>query len=45
MQRYYFHIGLQEKDFDRVAEIFMPGAITSGDLIENDDSNSEVQKA
>ena len=40
-----FHIGLQEKDFDRVAEIFMPGAITSGDLIENDDSNSEVQKA
>ncbi|MBN44633.1 MAG: serine hydrolase [Rhodobiaceae bacterium] len=40
-----FHIGLKEKDFDRVAEIFMPGAITSGDLIENDNSESEVEKA
>jgi len=40
-----FHIGLQEKDFDRVAEIFMPGAITSGDLFENEDSESDIQKA
>ena len=40
-----FHIGLKEKDFGRVAEIFMPGAITSGDLFENEDSESDVQKA
>ena len=40
-----FHIGLKEKDFSRVAEIFMPGAITSGDLFENEDSESDVQKA
>ena len=40
-----FHIGLKEKDFGRVAEIFMPGEITSGDLFENEDSESDVQKA
>ena len=40
-----FHIGLKEKDFNRVAEIFMPSDITSSDLIENDNSESEVQKA
>ena len=36
---------MKEKDFSRVAEIFMPGAITSGDLFENEDNESDVQKA
>jgi CubicO group peptidase (beta-lactamase class C family) len=40
-----FHIGLKEKDFNRVADIFMPGEITSGDLFESEDIESEIQRA